>query len=261
MVAKVHIYHSYNDYYFPQRTWTGSLAEAGTDLQKKIKNIKTLFCTIKCGMKWAQYLSPSSQYYEALKIGQKEIKEMTSPSLLPSSARAFYQFFLSLNRLRHSVQKAPDQSLNTHKVQKAAKKAFMNGAKLMNKSCKIIQLFDKMHVIEVEKWGKYAPAALDHASFLTSAIPTIVTFKQSYFKIEKHKKGDDEYRDLEPNRTDLIAGRAQVILGLASTILFGATLYCPIFIPPIISQGVSTCSTLISITQYFRHRNNDLSSC
>ncbi|HSW87327.1 MAG TPA: hypothetical protein VLG49_07520 [Rhabdochlamydiaceae bacterium] len=248
MVAKVHIYHSYNDYYLPQRTWTGSLAEAGADLQKKIKNIKILFCTLKCGMKWAQYLSPSDQFYDALKSGQKEIKEMTSPSLLPSSARAFYQFFLSLIRLRHSVQKTPDESLNTHKVQKAAKKVFMDGAKLINKSCKIIHLFDKMHVIEVEKWGKCAPAALDHVSFLTSAIPTIISFKQSYFK------------DHELNQTDLIAARAQVILGMASTILFGATLYCPIFIPPIMSQGVSTCSTLISITQYFRRRDNDLSS-
>lgn len=242
MVANVRIYHTYDEYARAERSWKAIFTNALETFQTQVKNIQTIFSAIKCGMKWGEYVSPNAQFYSAIKGGRKEIKQMTDPLVLSSTAKAAYKVYQNSNQL-HSAIKSED----SHRIQSASKKTALAAMKVIHQICKLAFFFDKIHAIEMSRWHVCIPTALVHTSFLTSAIPSVIGFRSSCFKIEK--------------RGNPLSERVYLWLDTASTALYGASLYTSIFFPPILSQVLTTGSVLIDITQYFQHlsegkRNN-----
>jgi hypothetical protein len=247
MVAKVHISHSCDDYFNAACGPKQGCVDAARNFLSKIKKATILFKGIRCGMKWGDYFSPNDRVHAALKDGSREIKQMTSPLVFPSTAKATYKLYLSVNEFRHAIQKDQEDLQTAHKIEKAAKKVFLNGAKWLNKTCGMINLLNEIHVVETKEWGKYVSGAIGNTAFVTSAISSVSSFKNTYFKFENEKgKNNDTIVDL-----------ARSALGLASTFFSGIGLYFSAFVPAIVCQGISTVSVMISVSQYFNHRDQE----
>lgn len=231
------IYRSYGEFRNPGGK---KLTDCISEQIDKIEHLLLPYKIAQCGLKWTQAFTASPERLSQVSKGLNFAERALEPLTLLKALKASCKLFKSASQLQQTLSSSDS---DRKKLMQSARAVAIDLLKWVEKESKLLLLLNKRQIVVLTKLYPGAPKLLFHLIFITSSFASCFDFNKSLGEFS----GGGEASKWEKRNLKIELSHKSI--SLISTALLGASLYFSIFLPSMLSLGLSTIALVMDIVK------------